>query len=534
MKKKPKPVELTQEELKQFLERVKSSLDEKDFETAKALVATLTYLNSLKDKNSATIVRMVRMIFGIKTESAKNVLEALKKKASDQEKKDKAAQKKKKKKPKGHGRNGHQKFTGAQRKKIPHEKLKNGDPCEECGKGKCYCTEPMRLFRFKGAAPVDLTIFELETLRCNGCGMIFRAEAPDDIGDEKYDETVGSTIANLKYDNGFPFNRLANLQKNAGIPLPASVQWEIVDEAAQKVEPVYEELKKLASQGEVIHNDDTTGKIISQILENKNENPDRKGIFTTGMLSLVGEHKIALFFTGRRHAGENLTELLKKRPEDLPPPIQMCDAHSVNLSKEFETLLANCLIHGRRNFVDVIGAFPEECRYLIEKLGEVYHFDSMAKKQKMSPDERLTFHQQKSGPVMEALKEWLQAQFDEKKVEPNSGLGKAIAYMLKHWEPLTLFLRVPGAPLDNNICERALKKAILHRKNALFYKTERGAFVGDIFMSLIHTCNLNGVNPFEYLTELQRHADEVAAHPEQWLPWNYRATLTELQNSISF
>ncbi len=75
-------------------------------------------------------------------------------------------------------------------------------------------------------------------------------------------------------------------------------------------------------------------------------------------------------------------------------------------------------------------------------------------------------------------------------MEPNSGLGKAISYMLRQWPALTLFLREPGAPLDNNLCERALKKAILHRKNSLFYKTLNGAEVGDLYMSLIHTCEL--------------------------------------------
>jgi hypothetical protein len=146
----------------------------------------------------------------------------------------------------------------------------------------------------------------------------------------------------------------------------------------------------------------------------------------------------------------------------------------------------------------------------------------MAKEQNMSADQRLRFHQSKSGPLMEDLETWLNDQLDQKMVEPNCGLGQAISYMLNHWKPLTLFLRVPNAPLDNNICERALKKAILHRKNALFYKTENGARVGDLFMSLIYTCNLAGVNPFDYLTALQKHAADLAQHPEKWLPWNYK------------
>jgi hypothetical protein len=132
---------------------------------------------------------------------------------------------------------------------------------------------------------------------------------------------------------------------------------------------------------------------------------------------------------------------------------------------------------------------------------------------------------------MEKLHAWLHAQFGEKKVEPNSGLGEAIRYLLKHWDRLTLFLRQAGAPLDNNICERALKKAIRHRKNSLFYKTENGAGVGDLFMSLIHTCELNDTNPFDYLTELQKHAAELAQNPAAWMFWNYRQTLQQAGTS---
>ena len=110
----------------------------------------------------------------------------------------------------------------------------------------------------------------------------------------------------------------------------------------------------------------------------------------------------------------------------------------------------------------------------------VYRHDAMAREQKMSPEERLRFHQQHSRPVMDKLHGWMQSQLDNRRTEPNSGLGKAIQYMLRHWKALTLFLRTAGAPLDNNICERSLKRAILHRKNSLFYKTLNGAQVGDL------------------------------------------------------
>jgi transposase len=164
----------------------------------------------------------------------------------------------------------------------------------------------------------------------------------------------------------------------------------------------------------------------------------------------------------------------------------------------------------------------------LETLGGVYHNDALAREQELSPQDRLRFHQEHSGPLMKELHEWMQAQFAERRTEPNSGLGKAISYLLNHWPKLTLFLSQPGAPIDNNIVERALKKAILNRKNALFYKTLNGAGVGDLFMSLIHTCEQNGANPFDYVTELQRHAAELKQKPAEWMPWNYRDTLATL------
>jgi hypothetical protein len=203
----------------------------------------------------------------------------------------------------------------------------------------------------------------------------------------------------------------------------------------------------------------------------------------------------------------------------------MCDALSRNLPKKLEVIIGHCLAHARRRFVEVTPNFPEECRFVLESLGEVYGYDEAARTQGMSPEQRLRFHQEHSGPVMEKLRIWLDAQFDERRVEPNSGLGQAISYLLKHWDRLTLFLRQSGAPLDNNVCERALKKSILHRKNSLFYKTRNGAKVGDLFMSLIHTCELNGADPFDYLNQLQRHAEELKLTPSEWMPWNYRATL---------
>jgi hypothetical protein len=432
----------------------------------------------------------------------------------------------------GHGRHGAKAYRGAQRVHVPHASLKAGDRCPDCDRGKVYPQrEPGVLVRMIGRAPIEATVFELEKLRCNLCGEVFTAQAPEGVSEEeKYDVTVGSMIAILRYGNGFPMHRLERMQDSLGIPLPASVQWEIVCALVFRIRPAFDELVRQAAQGDVLHNDDTSMPVLSlrRDIDDETEEAERTGIFTSGIVSTREGRQIALFFTGRQHAGENLRDVLMKRATTMKPPIQMCDALSRNLPKmpaALEVIVSHCLAHARRRFVEVTPNFPDACRHVLEALGAVYHHDELAQQHRLSPEERLLFHQQHSAPVMDQLHLWLTVQLDEKKVEPNSGLGGAITYLLNHWQRLTLFLRQAGAPLDNNVCERSLKKAILHRKNSLFYLTENGAEVGDLFMSLIHTAELCGANPFDYLTQLQRHSDELKENPVHWMPWNYADTL---------
>jgi transposase len=430
--------------------------------------------------------------------------------------------------PSGHGRNGAEVFGGARKVAIAHQKLTHGDRCPECGKGNVYRQkEPKVLVRIVGQAPLAATVYSLERLRCGACGQVFTTQEPDGMGPEKYDETTAAMIAQLKYGSGTPFYRLEQLEGQLGIPLPAATQWEIMEEAAELIKPARDELTRQAAQGEVVHNDDTSMRVLRLTREASDE---RTGVFTSGIVSTGQGWKIALYCTGRQHAGENIADVLQQRAKQLSPPIQMCDALSRNVPKSpagVEILLAHCLAHGRRQFVEVAANFPDECRYVLEMLGQVYGHDAEARESGLTPEERLRFHQERSGPVMDQLHGWLEAQLAERKTEPNSGLGKAITYLLRHWRPLALFLRQAGAPLDNNIVERALKRAVLHRKNALFYRTLNGAQVGDLFMSLIHTCQLCGANSFDYLTELQRHAQELAASPAEWMPWNYRQALEQ-------
>jgi len=509
-------VRLTSEELDALVERAESgNLWKGDADIIRTMANAVKVLSQAVNDKAVSIKKLLAMVFGPKTEKKKNVLKA---RILETRNKDKTTA------PKGHGRRTADAYTGAVRKTVPHEALKHKDPCPLCPKGIVYrLKKPGQVICFTGQVPINATVYELEKLRCNLCGMVFTANAPDHKTGRDYDASAMAMIAILRYGYGFPWNRLEKLQESFGIPLAAATQWDKTEAAADIIYPVFLELVHQAAQGYIFHNDDTTMKILSLMQENKDRTTgERTGIFTTGIISKIDNRQIALFYTGRNHAGENIIDLYKKRQSHRLPPIQMCDALSRNTTDEFKGILCNCLTHARRNFVGEIENFPEETAHVIEVIAEVYHIDSRTKKQKMTPDQRLACHKEHSKPLMTGLKSWLDRQMAGHLVEPNSGLGKAIAYMLKHWEKLTQFLKVPGAPLDNNICEQSLKRCIQHRKNSLFYRTEHGAFIGDMFMSLIHTCILLGVNPLDYLVTLQKNASALFKDPSKWMPWNYK------------
>ena len=537
--KPPKSIELDAKQMQELKERVAAgALQEGDHKILEAVITTYLFFSRLLEAKNTSIKRLRRLLFGNKTEKAEKVLDNADKKSSDSDeppgddtkptggaggKKPKG----KRKKRKGHGRNGADAYTGAERVKIPHQNLRHGDHCPLCPGGKIYLLkESGVIVRLRGSAPITATVYEPEKLRCSLCGALFTAQAPEEAGEDKYDESSKAMIALLKYGTGMPFNRLENLQAALGIPLASSTQWDQVEQIGNAAHPVFNELMNQAAQGDIVYNDDTTNRVLDLIKENKTKNDDeRTGIFTTGIVSTTDAVKIAIFHTGRRHAGENLNALLEKRDAQKNPPIQMADALTRNVPQDFKTILCNCNAHARRNFVDVTWCFPDECRYVIKAMGKVYKHDEIARQENMFPHQRLAYHQENSGPVMDDLKCWLEAQFEEKLVEPNSGLGKAIQYMLNHWKELTAFLKVPGAPIDNNLCERCLKRVILNRKNSLFFKSEFGAYMGDMFMSLIHTCSLMRVNPFDYLIALQKYASNVFKNPAQWMPWNFQETI---------
>jgi transposase len=381
-------LDISREELEALLEQARQEpLREEGYQKLRAAIRTLHYVTELLEKKETTLKELRELLCPASTEKTEKVLQQ-----AGIETGDKKSASPPKKPRRGHGRNAAAAYHGAKKSPVPPASLKPGDACPDgCG-GKVYPQrEPGVLVRIKGQPPLAATIYELEKLRCNLCGKVYTADAPPEAGEKKYDETAVAMMALLRYGTGVPLESDRGLEANFGIPLPAATQCEILAAHAVPLQPALEEFKRQAAQSGVVHNDDTSMRVLS-LDRDTDISPERTGVFTSGLIWLVQKRRIALYFTGCKHAGENLAEVLKLRSPDLPPIIQVCDALSRNVPKVIETLVAKCNAHGRRNFVRVTANFPEPCRFVLETFREIYGYDAVARKQGMSAEERLAFH----------------------------------------------------------------------------------------------------------------------------------------------
>lgn len=547
MAKEPEQIELSPQEIESLHERIKGfTVTKEDMVIFGKTLDFFIWMQIKLQKSQLTINKLKKIIFG-GTEKSNRSRPATNNKASDENAlhvavseascaiPEESTQNKKTQanpllpeRPKGHGRMSANQYQPDETIQVSHASLKPGDACPtECG-GKLYQIheKPGGIIRIKGQPCAHVVRYEFEKLRCALCGTLFTADPPVDFPTEKYDAYFKAALVVQKYFMAAPFYRQEQYQRLLGVPLPDSTQWDLVESVADCAYLVFSVLETLAANGTQMSHDDTTVRILDVMRANKCETEKkRKGTFTTCVFVEAGAHKICLYYSGSNHGGENISALLDKRDKNLSPIIRMCDALSANVPAALKTILCHCLTHGRRKFKEIEDFFPVECTYVIEQLAPVYKNDAKAKEDGMTEDQRLVFHQTHSAPIMDRLKTWMQEQFDQRTVEPNSALGGAIRYMQKHWTELTRFLSVRGAPIDNNLVERALKLVIRTRKNAMFHKSLHGAFVASLLSTLIATCQLAGKNPVHYLTALQDHKSDIFKNPEEWLPWNYELTL---------
>jgi transposase len=431
----------------------------------------------------------------------------------------------------GHGRLPASAFRGAERVTVAHPQLRAGERCPSCDGRLFEMSDPAIHIRREGQASITARAFERERLRCSSCQEVFTAPLPESVPEERFAPSADAVIAVNRYLAGLPFHRQAFLQKLAGVPLPASVQFERCEALANRVDPVYRLLLELAAASDVIHTDDTRVRILTlraEIEAEREANPkstQRTGLFTTGIVAKAAAPsngpRIAIYVSGRRHAGENSAELLTHRPEGLDPPVRVGDGSSSNRVGAITCVEAGCWFHARRPFVVLERIFPEQAGHVLDRIRELYRIDASTRGK--TPADRLERHQQQSAPMLDDLAAWIRAQYDERRVEPNSSLGSALEYVLNNWQHLTEVTRTAGVPLDNNESERILKTAARSRKNSLFFRNEIGALISDVLSSVVQTCVLNDVNPIAYLTSVGRERESVRRAPSAWLPWRWAA-----------
>ena len=518
MKKKdektPGRIDLSEEQVRDLQKKLETGeLNEGDRELLLKALNAMVWLSRMVQAKKLSLRKLLR-IFGGKTE----------KKNKDHDDKNPPSSKGGSGggRPKGSGKKGKEDFPGAKRRFHPHPDLNSGDRCPDCARGNLYSIDSGNFIHIKGNAPLEVTIYEREKLRCSGCGTIFTAPLPEGVN-KKWDESADAMIALLKYGTGMPFHRLEGLQGSMGVPIAASTQWERVENLLNSAYPSYQHLLEVAARGDMSFIDDTGNKILS--LKEEIEKSERKGVFTTGIVSKSKDQEVVLYFTGNKHAGENLEKLLEKRPEELPLMMQMSDALSRNIPKS-ETAEGFCNVHARRNFLDAEKDRKKEVDFVLGLYSKIFELEAKIKERGLSAEARLKLHKKKSGRVLRRLRRWCLKCFYLKKVDPEEGLGRAIQYVLNHWKRLTAFTRIPGMAIENNEAERALKLKILERKNSYFFRTSMGALASDVLGSLIQTAKRAGKNPFDYLVALHKNKKAVSTDPEKWLPWNFEERLT--------
>ena len=508
-------------DLKERLE--KRQLSDADYETLLKMLRMLVVLRATIQKRGISIIFWLRRIFGLKTERSSSPTKSSGSTASSNKK----------------GRMGRDDYPGANKVNVDHPDLKQGDTCPECHEGKLREIEPGVDYDWQGQTPIFLTIYLLQRFICHRCKETFTAPSPvaetaktvDDSTDEKKatkcnrNARANAIVACLRFLFGVPFYRLAQIQHRMGIGLPESNQYAMIGQVYSAALNIYLELATQAAQKSLILADDTSIKILDWMAgkgpPSKIKGKNRKKATTTAIVAKsVDDRPIVLYLTDEKSAGRHVESLLSQRTSDRGVPIYMCDGLLANkIDEQTPTILVHCLDHARRQFFNIKSQYPQQAQHVLDQLAMVYKVDAKTKQLNLSADERCKYHSEHSLPVLESLGKWMQDSLKTEETEENSPLGLAMTYSLKRWSELTEFCHTPGVPLSNAECERNIKRVITHRKNSLFYKTAKGAQVGDVIQSLIVTCHESGINCFDYLTWIQENKSAAQSTPEKYLPW---------------
>ncbi len=559
-------ITLSADQLDRLIDTIKNStIDQENKDLLLILLATLIKITDFIKSKNISIFKLKKMIFGPKTEKLNDknlsnvtnndkeveheyndaamtieatngqIVENTDDLANDKDinSNDKINRNKKiNKNRKKWGNKGYKNYSNASIKFLASG-FTSGEVCPCCKEGKLYNGIERNLMHFTGnACPIEAERYIKEVMRCNRCNKEFMSDQKV----EKWDKTA-KTAAILMKAYGMPYERIKKLQNMNETPISSSTLWMLVDSVWDDCgKYIVEELIKEAANGNVFFFDDTRATILEAIARNQSIEANMKRACHTTVLCTrsSNNYEIVLYITAQGHAGENFTQVFKHRSKEKSKlrAILMSDASSNNNiqidTEIFNYIIVNCMSHARRKFFD-LKDYYKECKYFLKEIAMIYKNEKACKN--YSPQKRLKYHKHHSKRHFNNIYNKINELFDQKLVEPNSNLGKAMKYWINHRDGLSGFLRIKGAPLDNNLSERNLRFKILERKNSFFNLTKRSAMISSGFSSIIKTCEVNNINPQSYLNWIQDNWKFVLIRPKDYMPWSYAEYIRNLNHN---
>lgn len=350
--------------------------------------------------------------------------------------------------------------------------------------------------------------YVLETLASKDGERIVTASPPPNVQEGSlYGPGVYARIVVGKTDDSLPLNRMAKIFAREGAPIARSTLCSLFHRAAELLEPLYSALVELARGDPHVNADETHMPV------------QDKGQCRSGwMWTFLTESVIVYRFSSSRSK-----QVAEKFLGGTTGSLQV-DGYSAYSSSCLEggRKRAGCWGHARRGFFKCEKDIPE-AKFVRDQIVELYKVEYRAAEQDiLGTDAHRDLRQALSKPIIEQLKAWCEEQ--KPLHAPKSSLGQAIGYALNQWEPLTVFLDDPKLSLDNNVSERALRILALGRHNFLFVGHDEAGQNLAILQSLVATCKLHRLNPYDYLVDvLVRVQTHPQARIEQLLPMNWAA-----------
>lgn len=415
-----------------------------------------------------------------------------------------------------------------------HPLASTSNTCE-----KCYCrlslTKPKVIFRVTSTALFTTEKHQLETKRCIGCGLTVSADPGFDVQGMigQFTSYAAAVLIVLHYYMGMPFNRLSRFLSFMNGALPSSSQWDVASQSYDRLKPMYIALwlhsRESAKNMRV---DDSGAKILSTSGKIRDGTTGgRSGVNATALKIMTHQNEeISLFITGLQHGGEVVNTLLHAR-ESNKQIIKISDAANKNFAlsakSKQQVIEAACNEHAFAMFRSLRNDYPTHYQFVAETYNKIYELDRLCKSEKLNDEERLRRHQKTSLPLMAKFAKWTLVKLNSGTIEENSNEGRAFHYVINQFAKLTEFLKTPGVPLDTNLVEQFLRVSKRYFRNSSFFKTDTGAEVGDMFMSLTRTAIDAGVSPIDYICWCLDNHEDLKMNPNNYFPWMYASKLKQ-------